>query len=546
MDQSKFGGIKAKLSLFAVACGLFCSQLRAEAQTVMLEGLTIPCADCEISESGGCTITFADSGRTVACPLALAELLGKLADSDRPATQPTAPELRRLLLKPELDPRLATSALSVMLQQPAGQKALTEEAAIFASKYPRELETLFVKGKGSIDLLKAYWALPQTEGVKLSAGMRAAIASRLPEVGVAGLLSDLSVVDIDRDEATLTEIEQVLRSIQPEWAEKIGQLRAVLRFCSETARAGRREEQCQSGMEEKIGADLFHYFSRVRAHYTLLGIAGANLNTKETMARLEDIDFSSLRTPESHAQILKLVEKALGETPDQRDTLLAPDSRKMLKVFALNDKGISRAYGELLTKGAADLWRQGKDEAAVVLLDESLEVYPAEIERRRELLLDFRGSPSVEKFPRVKAGILQLRGGSISVEAVKENPWVLVPYVLLVIPAGLILWGLCIFVVRKRRENEEEQARKQYERAMLREQMELRELLRDFELEEDAGEVELLRAYRKLAKETHPDAAEEGSEAEFSKMTLKYKRAKELMHRAARWRFAARDDEEEE
>ena len=34
---------------------------------------------------------------------------------------------------------------------------------------------------------------PQTEGVKLGAGMRAAIASRVPAIGLSGLLSDLSI-----------------------------------------------------------------------------------------------------------------------------------------------------------------------------------------------------------------------------------------------------------------------------------------------------------------------------------------------------------------
>lgn len=532
--------------LFAIACSVFCVQLRAEAQTVTLEGLTIPCEDCEMASGDGCSITFADSGRTVACSLALPELLGKIADADKPTAIPSTPELRRLLLRPELDTKIAGSALAIMMQQPAGVKALTEEAATFASKYPRELEQLFAAGKGSDELLDVYWKLPQTEGVKLSAGMRAAIASRVPEIGVAGLLSDLTVTDIARDEATLAEYEQVVRGIRAEWADKIAELRTLLRFCSETAQAGRSEAQCQSGVEAKIGEELFRYFSRVRAHYTLLGISGANLNTAETMKRLEEIDFSSLRTPESHAQVLKLVEKGLNEAPDQRGLLLEADARKMFKVYALNDRGIAKAYGDLLTKGATDLWRQGRDEDAVVLVDESLEVYPAEIERRRELLLDLRGSPAAQSSERVKRAIIELKSGTISVEAVKENPWVIVPYVLMIVPALLIGWGLVMFFVRKRRENEEELARRQYEKAMLREQMELRELMRDFGLDEDDGEVELLRAYRKLAKETHPDATDEGSEEQFSQMTFKYKRAKELMHRAARWRFAARDEGDEE
>ena len=538
--------MRSALKLFAVACSVLCSQVRAEAQTVTLDGLTIPCADCEMSNAGECSITFTDTARTVSCSLALAELLGKLADSTEVVTKPTTPELRRMLLRPELDPRLASSALSVMLRQPSGAKALMEEAAIFASRYPEELAQLFMKGQGSAELLDVYWKLPQTEGVKLGAGMRAAIASRVPAIGLSGLLSDLSIVDIARDEATLSEYEQVLLAIRPEWAQQVTELRSVVRFCSETAKAGRSEDQCQIGVEEKVGADLFRYFSRVRAHYTLLGIAGANLNTVDTLKRLENIDFSSLRTPESHAQILKLVEKALEETPDQREALLERNARKMVKVFAQNDRGIAKAYGELLAKGSSDLWRQGRDEDAVVLLDESLEVYPAELERRRELFLDFRASPAVNRSERVKAAVAEIRRGSISVEAVKENPWLIVPYVLMVVPLLLIGWGFVIFFVRRRRESQEEMARRQYERAMLREQMELRELLRGFDLEEDAGEVELLRAYRKLAKESHPDASQEGSEIDFSNMTMKYKRAKDLMHRANRWRFAAGEDGESE
>ncbi|MFN8390264.1 MAG: J domain-containing protein [Bdellovibrionota bacterium] len=505
-------------SVVAAATLLVCVRdVRADAG-ITVSGLSFDCRDCSTNAGPPCQVTLGKEHRMLSCDAAVTELLNQ-AVKDADTEHPSAAELRKFLLASTVPPESAKAALSLLMLNETGRRALTQDAYSFASKYGPVLATLVSNKKSESEVWMAYWKLPSQEGIQLDGALRAAILAHREELTAADLFQDLSIVDTEKDVAELKVYEAALTGSRDELAKSVKDAREYISRCVDTDNAA--TQSCVPETRRGLPGPVIKYLERVQVQRIVNAAATGKLSSEQILERLRQTNFKEARTPAAHDLVRDILQNAPALPYEERTKVLSEENEPMLQVFAENDKGIAGVYATALCKQAEELWEHEQVKPALHLLELSFKIVPESFEERVRLISRIGESPLYQNDTALQDQFLSV------VEAHKPpDPEVFRKRLLGVfaILAGLsFLWMIAVYTFKQRKYAAEQAALE-----MERDEAELMVLLEFFGLTENDTVQELARRYRKKAKETHPDMQRSGS-AEFQDLLEKYQRARELM-----------------
>ena len=523
-----------------IAAGIFLlgwsSTVRAQ-ETVTLEGLTLPCGGCSVERSGSECVVSLDHGSTTSrCSTAAYKLLEARRESGYDGTNPTVAELRKFLMRADMTDEQAYLPLSLLVEIPSGENAIKLDASSYVSQFPNAIAKLVEEGKGSTELHELIWKLPQSEGVTLDTRLRATLLAKSPTLSVDTVVADLTVVESQKDADDLKMYAEALRPMRPEWSIQLERLEQFIRVCETQFQSGTGDKECTRDAIKDLPDSFKRYGERLRIRATLHGIKTSRPTAIEKFSRLARLDYIDHSTPELFVAVSDLLTEAAKSDITTKTTLLDARGKKMFRAFARNDTVIGRLYAELLVSVAVERWRAGDDETTLEMVEESIQSYPLELSARRDLLFDFRSVKDLTRFPGTQAAVRQLTaptGTAIENIVTSSGPSSDKKKLMLVAIAGLLgIVALGLYfrlqLERIKREQQEIEAALRYRSELAREDGELTNLLKFFGFSVKPDEVELVKAFRKMAKERHPDA-EGGSHELFNELQRNYDRLEELL-----------------
>ncbi len=213
----------------------------------------------------------------------------------------------------------------------------------------------------------------------------------------------------------------------------------------------------------------------------------------------------------------EFVEQVLRASPENPDPSLQ-EASNFLKIIGGEDVAFVedfRAKVQQCESSAANY--DCLTEVADARLKNAGEIYLAS----RELEKDYNARAQLGRTPVAEEDYVALLPSSRTLQ-VTQTPSIV--FLLILFPLLLVSY----LSIRQKRLRP---ARVQMPVLSTGEREELRELRRYFKLSPQASETDLVKRYRTLARELHPDTGE-GNSSEFSSMNERYIRAKELLSRA--------------
>lgn len=489
--------------------------------TIALSGMTFRCSGCELRSERPCQ-AFLGSTRTLqTCAEARRTLLLAIPPKSYDGKYPTIADIRHFLLTEAVEEPEAGAALAILISTPSGERALIQDATSFVDRYSDSLTAIVQSGTLSTESLLALWKLPSREGVKIKAALRAAVAGRLPDLTGEDLFIDLSVTDLEHALGELREYETAL--------QKNEKLRQEVQTAIQLLEACRTLHSCESVATPSTSEPVRKYLQRIQLRETLEAIKLKKLRGAQLLEALLHTPWKELRTPEMHALVVEALDDFVTLSLHERADFLATDHLAFFDRFAENDPVIAQRYAVALLTFAQGLWDAEHRAEALPLINHSLEIYPNEVAGRDRLLAEI-GESEVWR----SSSALQKANPAVAKIANAGRPLFGMTVGQLVgLTAIFIGLALCYtmgaVIVRQRRVLEQEAEAEEAAR-LAKDEEELVQVLRYFSLPAHATMADLVRHFRRLAKETHPDAPG-GNEFEFKQLQAYYKRAQELLIR---------------
>lgn len=503
-----------------------------DADQIVLEGLTLPCGGCSIVDGEECRVSLDHGTAAARCDRAVDRLLERRLDSGYDNTAPSLAELRQYLLKKELAQEKAVLPLALLMETPAGIEAFRLEASTYVTRYPGALATLISNGKGSAEAHQIIWKLPQSEGVPLDPKLRATLLASSPSLSLETVVSELSLANVQSDVDEIRMYAQALAGTKPEWSERLAELGEYVVRCEPRFRMSDGGPECGRDVIRPLPESFRRYAERVRIKATLEGISSEKPSVRERFERLVVLDFVNHSTPELFSAVSALLVEALKSDPVTRAFLVEDRGKRLFRQFVPRDALIARLYAELLIANAAEKWRAGDDAATLALVEESIESYGPELGSRRDLLFDLRGVKDLSMHPLTQSRIRELTEPLGAVQAAPSGDYQQKQTFLLI--TAMLLGGLAVGMFAKlqvekiKRDQTDVEAALRYRAELAREQTELTELLGFFGFSVKPDETELMKSFRRMAKERHPDT-DGGSHEAFAELQMKYDRLHELL-----------------
>ena len=512
-------------AVLAVVLSVSASQALAE-QLFKIDGLTFACDTCSNTEDGQCKI--AKDGSTVTLPcIKLSELLLLNAvQGNYDGLNPSHTELRQLLLGNEVTSEQAKYALKLLTKTEAGRATLRYIAPHVLDRHAAHLPGLIMSSNEAGDVWDAFWKLPQTHGMQLTDGVRAAMIVKSNKLSIPQLLESIEESPPTEHDAKLEFYENFLRENGHEAAEKIADVRDIRNKCLEFETSPKVPKACNKQALVELPPEYQVYFSKLQLQLMEDYLKRTTPPGGMLLEAVAQTNYETFRSQEIARLIFNEVQAINDKLGDKnRARYLTKEIQPMLEAYARDNKELAFEVGRLYVSAAHESFNTGKLNNGFIYMRRSFVIFPEVLPERVSLLSALQKSGAFDQNPALKEQLTSVTDLSTSVQLEREDykPMLFAAAGVLVVLFIAIL--LFAFISGRAAAGVDESILTEEER------MELSEILGEFGFLERPDKSQLATFFRERAKELHPDTGQHPDADAFAVLTERYERVKVLIEK---------------
>ena len=312
------------------------------AETLELNGLKIPCTGCLKRQDGFCELRREGEYTLMSCEELFKEEFARFVSGDLLASADLLKDLLSFLNRSSKLPKIKEAALRILLNNPLGERLLLEDIVQIFTKHSILIQEILAEGLASENFLLELWKQQTPALYKL----RLIALLQHPDLDLTHFVSDLSIVEPEKDLSRLEELLGFLSKEKPSWHSSLSSIRNAVYSCLEEFRQGTFPQNCAAeDIRSRKLAVGEKYLLRLQTEMALRFVRQMKLKGSTMIDCLSSTDFEYLRTPVMH----ELVRKAIADT----EIILKKPLPKLLEVLSDKDPEMARLISRNLGEGSA-------------------------------------------------------------------------------------------------------------------------------------------------------------------------------------------------
>lgn len=530
--KSKFRASKASLALFLAGllwgspAPLITDVAWAE-QLFSIGDLTFACDSCSVSEDGSCILAGQDENVTLPCSKLSELLLLKAVNGAYDGQHPSHLELRKLLLSDQGTEEQVKYALKLLTRTEGGRATLRYIAPHVLDRHAKHLPGLIMSSDEAGDVWDAFWQLPETHGMKLTDGVRAAMIVKSNKLSIERLLDSIADAPFEEHDAKLKFYENFFRENNHPAADKLAEIRTIRSACMELAGSETIPDQCSKTALLALPAEYQVYFSRLQLKLMEGFLERTRPRGAALFSQAAQTNFNLFRSnaiADSLLKELRAINDKLGDK--NRARYITDVSRPLLETYARDNRELAFEVARLYVSAAHEAFNSGKLNDGFHFMRGSFAVFPDVLPERVSLLSALQKSGAFDQNPALKEQLYSVTDLSASTQLERRS---VKPYLWAAAGGLCVLFlALLFFSLLPRRGG----AGGASDDVLTEdERIELSEILGQFGFLERPNKAQLATFFRERAKELHPDTGQHPDADAFANLTERYERVKVLIEK---------------
>ncbi len=512
-------------SAAALAVCVLCPTAQAQ-ELFEAGGLTFACDSCSKTEDGSCKLEKDGQTVTLPCEKLSELLLLQAVQGGYDGVHPSHTELRQLLLSSDVTDEQAKYALKLLTKTEPGRATLRYIAPHILDRHAKHLPNLIMSSSEAGDVWDAFWKLPQTHGMPLTDGVRAAMIVRSNKLSIPQLLESIEESPLEEHESKLAFYEKFLRENGHPASERIAEIRSIREACMGFNTSAKVPEECDKKAIVNLDPAYQVYFSKLQLQLMENYLQRTKLRGAELLEAVSQTNYETFRSKEIAQMLFDEIQAINDKLGDKnRVRFITKDVQPMLDAYARDNTELAFEVARLYVSASHESFNAGKLNNGFNYMRRSFVIFPQVLPERVSLLSALQKSGAFDANPALKEQLTSVTDLSVSVQLDRTDYKPILYAVAGVLVVLFVAILLFVFITNRAARPANDGVLTEEER------IELGEILGEFGFLEKPDKTQLATFFRERAKELHPDTGEHPDADAFAELTERYERVKVLIEK---------------